>query len=751
MKNRLTALLTAGIMLASAAPITTANAEEKNGIHSLIGQLPVWTPLDFADALQFYNEHGKCLLADNYICIVRPIPKDRVDEYELYVSGGMTNVNTPVSAGRRLLELDIPEIPDPDDTEAVKEYEDYCDRLGLYSHDHSFFEEYAESGSQYVFEVEMFRVLEGLDLKIMLAEPVSSWHPGLETSYTITNEYTFENHDGKTVQTDVYSWLPDSVPEYNAFFNQYGPASVQENYIAYCSDYESGTGAVMEMEQSGEGSIKEALVSECKPFVLEPQDGSVNTSVTLYEPTADGMTDVKWTISNKISRELISEWYGKYEINNDCTEITDLSSGKPGKTIFTFIDKDTNEVIDISNALLMKTTMQDPYISVSFDITSNPCTVDDFYAYDQECSYSFNFRSEAGGYNDIEFEKTSETSDCIEVTCYMKWNPGGDLNSDRSFGVADLLLMNKWLLGDGEVQISDWKAADFCRDNKLDVFDLCIMRQAVIRRLSETVMPDTPVDPVHRFYTPGSDRHLYAGPGTEYKVLDTVPAFEFLYEWGYNNGNEDWVYTIFDGKKGWIRTVVDGEPNVVFTDLAYDKPVIYLYPEKETDVHVELDLTTSELSTTYPKYNGGWDVTAFPDGSLINKADGSHHRYLFWDSVNCRTDFDLSKGFCVAGCDTESFLKEKLTYMGLTEEEMNEFIVYWLPRMEHNPYNLISFQGDAYTDSAKLYITPTPDSICRIFMTYVPLEKPVDAEPQQLSSFERKGFTVVEWGGSEIG
>ena len=88
--------------------------------------------------------------------------------------------------------------------------------------------------------------------------------------------------------------------------------------------------------------------------------------------------------------------------------------------------------------------------------------------------------------------------------------------------------------------------------------------------------------------------------------------------------------------------------------------------------------------------------------------------------------------------------------MGLAEEEMNEFIVYWLPRMEHNPYNLISFQGDTYTDSAKLDITPAPDSMLRIFMTYVPLEKAVDIEPQQLETFERKGFTVVEWGGSEI-
>ena len=88
--------------------------------------------------------------------------------------------------------------------------------------------------------------------------------------------------------------------------------------------------------------------------------------------------------------------------------------------------------------------------------------------------------------------------------------------------------------------------------------------------------------------------------------------------------------------------------------------------------------------------------------------------------------------------------------MGLTEEEMNEFIVYWLPRMEHNKYNLISFQGEAYTDSAKLNITPAPDSMLRVFMTYVPLDETVDIEPQQFEPFERNGFTVVEWGGSEL-
>ena len=216
--------------------------------------------------------------------------------------------------------------------------------------------------------------------------------------------------------------------------------------------------------------------------------------------------------------------------------------------------------------------------------------------------------------------------------------------------------------------------------------------------------------------------------------------------------NNNWAFVEYEGQYGWIQMVSnDGETLCKILDLPVAaKPVIYLYPKEETDVHVELELTESELSTTYPKYNNGWDVTAYPDGTLVNKADGSHHKYLFWDAVNCRTRFDFSKGFCVAGSDTESFLKEKLTYMGLNEQEMNEFIVYWLTLMEHNAYNLITFQGDAYTNSAKLNITPTPDSLLRIFMAYVPLENAVDITPQKLESFERKGFTVVEWGGTEI-
>ena len=265
------------------------------------------------------------------------------------------------------------------------------------------------------------------------------------------------------------------------------------------------------------------------------------------------------------------------------------------------------------------------------------------------------------------------------------------------------------------------------------------------------VKPDREIKYGSDLYVIADEITMYLGPDTSYGKVTTIPRKTLLQELGVMNNNDNWAFTEYKGQYGWVQVVNEsGESEIQILYPVADKPVIYLYPENETDVHVEVELTEADLSTTYPKYNNGWDVIAKPDGSLVNKADGTHHRYLFWDAVNCRTEFDLSKGFCVAGSDTENFLKEKLSYMGLTEDEMNEFIVYWLPKMEHNKYNLISFQSDKYTDSAKLNITPAPDSMLRVFMTYASLEEAVDIEPQELSTFERSGFTVVEWGGSEV-
>lgn len=179
------------------------------------------------------------------------------------------------------------------------------------------------------------------------------------------------------------------------------------------------------------------------------------------------------------------------------------------------------------------------------------------------------------------------------------------------------------------------------------------------------------------------------------------------------------------------------------------KPVIYLYPTTKQNVSVKLSYN-GELLYTYPKYNNGWSVTAFPDGKILNEADNKEYSYLFWEGIPNNTVWDLSKGYAVKGEDTIKFLQNKLSELGLTPKEYNEFIVYWLPFMENNKYNLITFQTKAYENLAQLDITPKPDSILRVFMAFKPLDKPINIEPPTITPFERKGFTVVEWGGTEI-
>ena len=177
------------------------------------------------------------------------------------------------------------------------------------------------------------------------------------------------------------------------------------------------------------------------------------------------------------------------------------------------------------------------------------------------------------------------------------------------------------------------------------------------------------------------------------------------------------------------------------------KPVIYLYPREETNVDVTLDYD-GRLTCTYPKYTGGWSVTARPDGTLTDGA-GQSYNYLYWEGED-RNEYDFSRGFCVAGADSAAFLEDALARLGLTRREANEFIVFWLPQLEENPYNLIAFQTDAYTDHARLTVTPEPDTVLRVFMAWKPLDRSVELPPQTLAAPVRTGFTLVEWGGSRV-
>jgi len=230
--------------------------------------------------------------------------------------------------------------------------------------------------------------------------------------------------------------------------------------------------------------------------------------------------------------------------------------------------------------------------------------------------------------------------------------------------------------------------------------------------------------------------------------VGTLPNYlniGFLTPDNYTRCNSTILPCELNGRDGWI----DDGPIDMIRPL---KPIIYLYPTKETNVNVKLEYN-GEIFADYPKYDEnikGWNVKAYPDGRLIN-SDGKEYSYIFWEGNPSKAvNWDLSTGFVVKGVDTVEFLQNTLSKMGLTPKEYNEFIVYWYPKMKENKYNLIHFAGEEYTSLAKLSVTPAPDSELRVFMVYKALNEKIDLPAQVIKPFERKGFSVIEWGGSEL-
>jgi len=175
------------------------------------------------------------------------------------------------------------------------------------------------------------------------------------------------------------------------------------------------------------------------------------------------------------------------------------------------------------------------------------------------------------------------------------------------------------------------------------------------------------------------------------------------------------------------------------------KPVIYLYPERTTDVSVKVE-PVGGMTFSEPAYGDGWNVTAQPDGTLTD-ADGVRWPYLFWEGRG-GLYAQPEKGWVVARGDVESFLNEKLAAQGLIADEIADFKEFWLPRMQEAPYYFVTFLGNRAMDElAPLTVLPRPDTIIRVLMDFTPLEKPVDAQPFSIRTPARNGFTVVEWGG----
>lgn len=168
---------------------------------------------------------------------------------------------------------------------------------------------------------------------------------------------------------------------------------------------------------------------------------------------------------------------------------------------------------------------------------------------------------------------------------------------------------------------------------------------------------------------------------------------------------------------------------------------LYLYPETATEIAVSVE--TVGMTFAYPSCSGIWRVTAQPDGTLN---DGARTvRSLCREGVEPE-GYPMEQGFCVAGADTAAFLEEAAAKLGLTEQETQDFVLCFAPRMAENSWNLISF----HVSEEGPDITPVPDTRIRVCMIWKPLGEAVQIAPQPLTGIRRSGFTALELAGGAI-
>ncbi len=205
------------------------------------------------------------------------------------------------------------------------------------------------------------------------------------------------------------------------------------------------------------------------------------------------------------------------------------------------------------------------------------------------------------------------------------------------------------------------------------------------------------------------------------------PCFFYTSDYIFCDGEEDYFF----------------DPTYLYEYEAVDKPAIYIYPEKDQKFQVELELHhKTRIIKSIPKYKNSWQVFVEKSGRIDKK-----HDYLFYE-IAIAYNLGLSAGWCCSKENLKDRINEILSQIGLNENEIREFLDYWLPRLkDHKYYKMSPLLNEEIDQYVELKITPEPDSILRIFLFFKGCKTFENLPEPEIPEFKRIGTTVVEWGG----
>ncbi len=443
------AMFTASVMLMGAMQLS-AFAET-----TAPPTIPFAVPDTYSETVDFLNNYGNIYMQDDYICFC-----GRFDEFAGIVNGFQSESST---AEFEVLSEESYKLENLDD--------------GWY-HTVTVFQAKSEGTLDFTWTED--------------TSAISGKADDVKERY----HFTFSVDDKLQVtETDIFAFTPDSMQEAIAFEKENGSISIQNGYIVYCKEccLDSGYEVFLNTE---EPSLTYDIVSE--NYILKqyaepiPPGGGTAFFVQVLKPKSSrGYLKLNWTQRRKWETEPIDSISKVFDVASTTSDITDITGITDFCTCVRAVDFYTGEdMLDVTLGVFLQcnspndvalqpiltwNTNDDPQHYIDYvDLNLYPWDTyigivsmpDDYNIMVNQFTWPL--------YGQAYLSIPLATDAAIESDFTL-----GDANGDGLFTVADLVTLQKYLLVSGT--LPKWKAADFNKDDTINIIDLCMMKTALLK------------------------------------------------------------------------------------------------------------------------------------------------------------------------------------------------------------------------------------------------------------------------------
>lgn len=430
-------------------------------------QLPEWVPDSCNAALQFFYLHGGTYIQDGLLCVTF---------CRSYIPGA-GDVQYLVSATEGAME------------EVSHELYDYTGSGMLRTDTEVFVYKPAEPGS---FSISLTCTADGIP-------------PEECADYCCSYEFSVDD-DLSITQTDIKAGLPDCPTEFQEYYEENGVVSVAGDKVVFCIPTPSSLFTTWKegycsdnMRLAGKWSCTDKRSSQNTGSSGRP----ATMDIVVYEPVSEGPVDIRWDIVDIYHPDSIPKCsYAASYLDTSLTasalskgdarvRVSDYTTGQP-----VIYDEDTVFSLHRRSSVTDSTTL-------ITSLPSNPCIVPGLCSQYTDTlpvladaltfklvppeGYSIPKKGSTTANADDHLTVTIVNGEAYDIEYRVIPDLSGDANGDGEFSAADLVTVQKWLLGLPDSTLKKWKACDLCNDNVIDSFDLCLMRQSLIEALKPPV------------------------------------------------------------------------------------------------------------------------------------------------------------------------------------------------------------------------------------------------------------------------